>query len=53
MLGREGSIFDSYKNNISPEESEWYVKLAKKEFHFKEERPEKAIYRPEESEDDE
>lgn len=53
VLGREGSIFDSYKNNISPEESEWWVKLAKKEFHFKEERPEKAIYRPEESEDDE
>ena len=53
VLGRPGSIFDEYKNTISPEESEWWVKLAKKEFHFKEDRPEKAIYKPEESEEDE
>lgn len=37
-LGREGSLVEEYKKNMSEKESEWWINTAKKECFFKEDR---------------
>ncbi|NIQ16175.1 MAG: hypothetical protein GTO02_17815 [Candidatus Dadabacteria bacterium] len=31
---REGSLFHTYRNELSPDESRWWLSQAKKEYHF-------------------
>ena len=44
-LGRNGSLVEQYKAEISKEESQWWFDLAKREMHFREDR--KKEYNPE------
>ena len=46
-LGRNGSLVEQYKAEISREESQWWFDLAKREYFYKEDR--KKEYKPEEN----
>ena len=46
-LGRNGSLVEQYKAEISREESQWWFDLAKREMYYKEDR--KKEYKPEEN----
>ena len=37
-LGRKDSLLDIYQNTINLDESKWWFDLARKEYHFKEDR---------------
>ena len=37
-IGRNDSLLDIYQNTITPDESKWWFDLARKEYHFKEDR---------------
>ena len=46
-LGRDGSLIEEYKKAIGEKESNFWVKVAKKEYFFKEQRDEsKYVYNP-------
>lgn len=44
-LGRNGSLVEQYKSDVSTEESQWWFDLAKREYFYKEDR--KKEYKPE------
>ncbi len=37
-LGREGSLVETYKKSMTPEETQWWFDLAKREMYYKEDR---------------
>jgi hypothetical protein len=48
MVGREGSLFEIYKNEVDQKEITFYQRLAKKEYFFKQDR--NKTYNPEKKE---
>ena len=50
-LGREGSLVETYKKSMTPEETQWWFDLAKREYFYKEDR--KKEYKKEEEEETE
>lgn len=46
-LGRKGSLVEVYKETVDADESQWFFDLAKREYHFKEDR--KKEYKKEEN----
>ena len=47
-IGRKGSILDELSNNMDEKERSWWIKLANKEYYFKQERKKSYKYTPEE-----
>ena len=45
-LGREGSLVETYKKSMTPDETQWWFDLAKREYFYKEDR--KKEYKKEE-----
>jgi hypothetical protein len=37
-VGREGSLIAEYNKTLSPDEAQWWIDLAKKEYYFKDDR---------------
>ena len=50
-LGRDGSLVETYKKSMTPEETQWWFDLAKREYFYKEDR--KKEYKKEEEEETE
>lgn len=46
MIEREGSILDGYAKNMDEKERSWWIKLASKEYYFKQERKKSYKYVP-------